>query len=134
MTDSVENDILSDNYSLFQRILYGGISHGVIVIPGGGNFMKVIITLIFPPLGEILNIIEKGIISSFPFITWDTLKLLFDSKNLNRIMYSLMLTSMFYIPGLVYTLAKLTTSKSTELGAYQCDPETGVCIDLAKPT
>ena len=49
--DVVENDIQSDNYSLFQRILYGGSSHGVVIIPT--HFFKILITLLFPPIGEI---------------------------------------------------------------------------------
>ena len=132
MTDYAENNIYSpgDEYTIFQRIMYGGIGYGVIVIPT--NFFKVIFTLIFPPIGEILNIIGDAILDEFPYITWDTLKLLFELKNLNRIIYSLILTSMFYVPGLVYTLAKLTASSSKTTGTYQCNPETGECVDLQK--
>ena len=130
MTDSVENDIYSpgEEYTLFQRMMYGGIGFGAIVIPV--NFFKIIFTIIFPPIGEIINIIEKEIFTQFPYITWNTLKLLFDAKNLNRIIYSLILTSMMYVPGLVYTLAKLTSSHTSTTGAYQCDPDTGVCTDI----
>ena len=51
-TDFVENDIINDKYTLFGRILYGGIGYGAIVVPT--NIFKVLFTIIFPPLGEII--------------------------------------------------------------------------------
>ena len=130
MTDYAENKIYNDNYALFDRILYGGIGYGTIVIPL--NFFKIIFTLIFPPIGEILSIIGDKLLNNFPYITWDTLKTLFDVNNLNRIIYSLILTSMFYIPGLIYTLSKITTNSPNVSGTLQCDPDTGQCYDLSK--
>ena len=130
MTDYAENKIYNDNYALFDRILYGGIGYGTIVIPL--NFFKIIFTLIFPPIGEILSIIGDELLNNFPYITWDTLKTLFDVNNLNRIIYSLILTSMFYIPGLIYTLSKITTNSPNVSGTLQCDPDTGQCYDLSK--
>jgi len=129
MTDVVENAILNDNYSLFQKVLYGGVSHGVLIIPT--HFFKLIFTLIFPPLGQIINILGDKLISTFPWITWDALKQLFEYKNLNYIIYSFVLTSMFYIPGLVYTLSKLTTNTPNVPGTLKCNPKTGVCIDTS---
>ena len=129
MTDSVENAILNNNYSLFQKVLYGGVSHGVLIIPT--HFFKLIITLIFPPLGQIINILSDKLISTFPWITWDALKQLFEYKNLNYIIYSFVLTSMFYIPGLVYTLSKLTTNTDNVPGTLKCNPKTGECIDTS---
>ena len=130
MTDYAENKIYNDNYALFDRILYGGIGYGTIIIPL--NFFKIIFTLIFPPIGEILSIIGDELLNNFPYITWDTLKTLFDINNLNRIIYSLILTSMFYIPGLIYTLSKITTNSPNVSGTLQCDPDTGQCSDLSK--
>ena len=49
MTDAVENDILNDRYTLFQKIMYGGVLHGVLVVPT--YWINLLITLIFPPLG-----------------------------------------------------------------------------------
>jgi hypothetical protein len=129
MTDFVENKIFSDKYDLFDRVLYGGIGHGVITIPT--HIFKVIFTIIFPPIGEILNIVEDYLLDQFPYITWDTLKMLLDFKNLNRIIYSFLLTSLFYVPGLVYTLAKLTIKSRGIRGSIVCDPDTGECIDMA---
>ena len=129
MTDVVENDILNNDYSLFQKVLYGGVSHGVLIIPT--HFFKLIFTLIFPPLGQIINILSDKLISTFPWITWDALKHLFEYENLNYIIYSFVLTSMFYIPGLIYTLSKLTTNTENVPGTLKCNPNTGVCIDTS---
>ena len=133
MTDSVENRIYADKYDLFDRALYGGIGHGVIVIPT--HIFKIIFTIIFPPIGEILNIIEDYVLGEFPYITWETLRMLFQIDNINRIIYSFLLTSLFYVPGLVYTLANLTM-QSRDIGTIVCDPVTGECIDMkdAPPT
>ena len=52
-------------------------------------------------------------------------------ENINKIIYTFVLTSMFYIPGLIYTLAQLTTRMPDESGTLACDPDTGECIDLS---
>lgn len=129
MTDSVENDILNGSYSLFQKILYGGVFHGVVVIPT--HWIKLLITLIFPPLGEIINSISEYMIDTFPWITFDALKQIFTFEVLNRIVYSFILTSMFYVPGLIYTLANITVNTPNVPGTLMCNNETGVCIDTA---
>ena len=126
MTDFAENKIFNDKYVLYDRILYGGIGYGTIIIPT--NFVRIIFTLIFPPIGEILSIINDELLDNFPYITWATLKKLFDINNLNRIIYSFLLTSMFYIPGLIYTLANITTGARSTL---RCDAETGNCVELS---
>ena len=126
--DVVENDIKSDNYTLFQKILYGGVSHGVIVIPT--HFFKILITLLFPPIGEIfsaLTSVPEFIADSFPWITWDAIMNLVKFETINRIVYSFILTSMFYIPGLIYVLANLVPNTSYTPGTLQCRADTGVC-------
>ena len=50
-------------------------------------------------------LISKFLFDEFPYITWNTLKQLF--KTLDRIVYSFILTSMFYVPGLIYTLGNI---------------------------
>jgi len=128
-TDVAETDIYSGEYKFLDRILYGGLCSGAIVIPT--NFIKIIFTIIFPPLGTILNIIENEILETFPWITWNTLKKLFDIENLNKIIYTLVLTSMFYVPGLVYALAHLTTSTEDSMrGMLECDSKTGECVEV----
>ena len=127
MTDVVENDILNNKYTLFQKMMYGGVFYGVIVIPT--HWITLLFTLIFPPIGEILNSITNYIVDTFPWITWDALKHLFEYEVLTRIIYSLLLTSMFYFPGLIYTLSKLTINNSKIQGTLQCNSD-GACIDL----
>jgi len=106
MTDFVENRILSDEYDLFDRALYGGMGHGVIVFPT--HVFKLLFTIIFPPIGQILDIVEDYLLNEFPYITWDTIKILLNFDNINKVIYSYLLTSLFYVPGLVLTLANLT--------------------------
>ena len=101
MTDYVENKIYSDKYSLFDKCMYGGLGHGIIIFPK--HLVKIIFSVIFPPIGVLINIVENSLLKSYPFITWDVIIKIF--TNLNRIIYSYILTSLFYIPGLVYTLS-----------------------------
>ena len=126
--DVVENDIQSDNYTLFQRILYGGVSHGVVVIPT--HFFKILITLLFPPIGEIFNAltsVPEYIADKFPWITWDAIMNLVKFDSINSIFYSFILNIMFYIPGLVYVLANLTPNTNYAPGTLQCSVDTGKC-------
>ena len=121
--DSVEEDIQKGEYNLVSKILYGGICSGVIIIPS--NFVKVILTLIFPPLGTLLEIIWGELINEFPYITWSTLKKIFNPHNFNNIVYTFVLTSLFYVPGLVYALA-LINKGGSNTGYIVYDPVTGV--------
>ena len=127
-TDFVENKIASNDYDLFDRSLYGGIGHGIVVIPT--NIFKILFTVIFPPLGEMLEIVSEFLLDEFPYITWDTIKELFKFENLNKIIYSFILTSLFYVPGLVFTLAHLTIKSRRDTGSMVCDQETGECVDM----
>lgn len=133
MTDFVENRIYSDTYDLFDKCLYGGIGHGVIVFPT--HIFKIIFTVIFPPIGALINTIEKLVLNTFPYITWEVIITLLNPENLNKIIYSYILTSLFYIPGLIYTLSHHNLSSSNGksqrgiTGSIVCDPITGKCID-----
>ena len=135
MTDVVENKIYSDTYDLFDRCLYGGLGHGIIVFPT--NIFKIIFTVIFPPIGALINTIEHLVLDKFPFITWDVIITIL--TNLNKIIYSYILTSLFYIPGLVYTLSHhsigSTNGKTPSgiRGSIICDPKTGKCVDSSPP-
>lgn len=102
--DGLEQQIINGKYTIAQKVLYGGIMYGGFALPV--NFIKVICTTIFPPLGELLNIISDFIVSDFPYFTWDAMVAIF--QNLHRIIYCFILTSMFYIPGLIYTLSNIT--------------------------
>ena len=123
--DSVEVDIHRGDYSLYQRILYGGVSSGALVLPT--HIFKILFTLIFPPLGEIMNCVSDYLVDNFPYITWDAIKQIFDYENLTRIIYAYVLTSMFYLPGLIYVLAKIPTATPNVNGTLKCNPNTGEC-------
>ena len=128
MTDFVENRIYGDKYDIFDRALYGGIGHGIMIIPT--HMFKVIWSIIYPPIGHIIDIVEDYVLNEFPYITWDTIYQLLRFDNINKIVYSYVLTSLFYVPGLVYTLANLTIKPTGEKGSVVCDPDTGECIDM----
>ena len=117
--DSAEQDIINGQYNLVSRILYGGLCSGAVVIPS--NFIKVILTIIFPPLGTLLNIIGEELLNGFPYITWNVLIKIFDPDNFNKIIYTFALTSLFYVPGLVYTLSQLTIDPKN-VGYMAYDP------------
>ena len=102
--DDREARIDASEWTLFDKLMYGGLGYGSFCLPT--NFFKIVFSVIFPPLGEILNIIEDAIIDEFPYVTWGTIKRLFN--NLDTIIYSFILTSMFYVPGLIYTLGNIT--------------------------
>jgi len=97
------------NWQLFDKIIYGGLGWGVFCLPT--DFFKVIVAIIFPPLGEVINIVEDTVADSFPWITWESLQKLFTYKSLNTIVYSFLLTTLFYIPGLVYTLTNIVNKE-----------------------
>ena len=124
MTDFVENKIFADKYDLFDRALYGGLGHGVFVFPT--YMFKVIFSIIFPPIGHIINIDEDFVLDQFPYITWDTLLELLKFENINTIIYSYLLTSLFYVPGLVFTLSNLTLVPSLRGGIVECNTD-GQC-------
>jgi hypothetical protein len=135
MTDYVENKIYSDTYTLFDRCMYGGLGHGVMIFPT--HIFKILFTVLFPPIGALINTIEEFVLKSYPFITWDVIITLF--KNLNIIIYSYILTSLFYIPGLIYTLSHHSIGSNNGKtasgikGYIICDQVTGNCIDSPTP-
>jgi len=102
MAQKAANEINADQWTLFDKIMYGGLGYGAFCLPS--DFFKVIIAIIFPPLGHIINVVEDTVSDTFPYFTWETLYKLFSNEAIKQIVYSLILTTLFYIPGLVYTL------------------------------
>jgi len=101
----MSTDLNASSWTLFDKIMYGGLGYGAFCLPS--DFFKVIIAILFPPLGEIINIVEDTVSDTFPYITWDSIKELCTYKTLNVIVYSFILTSLLYIPGLIYTLTNI---------------------------
>ena len=102
-----------NKWSLFDKVMYGGLGYGAFCLPS--NFFKIIIAIIFPPLGEIVNIIGDTVDYEFPYINWNVIKQLVIYENLNSIVYSFLFTTLFYIPGLVYTLRNIADADNKAL-------------------
>lgn len=96
MKDNLEEKIDNDNYTLYDKFIYGGLSYGIICFPS--NIFKLIWTIIFPPLAFIFDFLK----SEFPYIDFDKFIM-----NIDKIIYSFILTSFFYIPGLIYGLSHI---------------------------
>ena len=99
--DRLEIKIDNMEWTLYDRFMYGGLGYGYFCFPS--NLIKIICTVIFPPLGTILKHLK--IETVFPYITYETLSNLL--RNINDIIYCFILTAMFYIPGLIYGLSGL---------------------------
>lgn len=99
--DRLEIKIDNMEWTLYDRFMYGGLGYGYFCFPT--NLIKIICTVLFPPLGTILK--HMKISDTFPYITYETLSHLLN--NLNDIIYTFILTAMFYIPGLIYGLSGL---------------------------
>ena len=105
----------ANDWTLADKITYGGLGYGAFTLPS--NFFLIILTCIFPPLGQIINILGTTIISIPPFLTWDSLKVILSpstdkniSSNFTKIIYSFLLTCLFYVPGLCYVLGNIAES------------------------
>lgn len=96
------NEINVNKWTLFDKLMYGGLGYGAFCFPT--DFFKVIIAILFPPLGEVLNILDDTITADFPYVSWECIKKLCEYENMKRLVYSFVLTALFYVPGLVYTL------------------------------
>jgi len=100
------NSVNLAQWTLFDKVMYGGLGYGAFCLPT--NFFKIIIAVIFPPLGEIVNIVSNYISPDIPYLNWTVFFNLIKIENLNKIIYSFVLTTLFYIPGLVYTLSNIS--------------------------
>ena len=105
--------INADDWTLFDKITYGGLGYGAFSLPS--NFFIIIVTCIFPPLGQIVNILGDTIVSYPPFFTIDALRNMVLPDNITKIIYSILLTTLFYIPGLVYVLGNIMDSENFAL-------------------
>ena len=95
-------------WTLFDKVAFGGLGYGSFCLPT--NFFIIIITCLFPPMGQMLNIIGDSITPNPPFFTWNVIKLLFTPDSISSIIYSFILTSFFYIPGLVFVLSNIANA------------------------
>jgi uncharacterized membrane protein YqaE (UPF0057 family) len=105
--NKLEQKIDSMDWTLFDRLLYGGLGHGYFCLPT--NLIRIIATVLFPPIATILKHLKLS--TEFPYITMESLVYLL--QNIDDILYSFVLTALFYIPGLIYGLSNI---KCAELG------------------
>lgn len=96
--DELYEQIDNDNWSFYDKIVYGGLGYGNICLPS--HLFDIIVTVIFPPFGLILSKLDFK--NTFPYIHWGT----FDTvmENISSIVKCFLLTMCFYVPGLVYAL------------------------------
>jgi uncharacterized membrane protein YqaE (UPF0057 family) len=106
MKDELEEKIDNMEWTLFDRFLYGGLGHGYLCFPT--NLVRILFTVIFPPLGTILRYLKISPV--FPYITMETLMNLL--RNIDDIIYAFVLTALFYIPGLIYGLSSLKCAET----------------------
>ena len=99
--DELEQRIDDNEYTLFDKFLYGGFGYGYFCLPT--NIFRVILTVIFPPLGVILKYLDD----EFPYVNLKKLV-----GGINEIMYVIVLTMLFYIPGLIYALSSINCSNA----------------------
>lgn len=118
----MSNNIKPEQWTLFDKVMFGGMGYSAFCLPT--DFFKVIVAIIFPPLGEVINIVEDTVIDSFPWITWDSLKALFTNNSIKIIVYSFLLTTLFYVPGLVYTLTNIV-NKERKIN-YEVAPQSSI--------
>jgi uncharacterized membrane protein YqaE (UPF0057 family) len=104
--NDLEVKIDEDNFTLWDRFLYGGLGYSMIVLPT--NLFRIVATVLFPPLGVVM----QYIVNDFPYIDFENLIL-----NLDDVIYVLILTTFFYIPGLIYSLSLI----KCDYGAAQTD-------------
>lgn len=99
----IEDRIDNGEYSLIDKILYGGLFNGFMILPT--NIIKIIYTMVFPPLGIIID----SLIDEFPFI--DLNRMIFD---MDKIVYSIILTCFFYFPGLIFSLSHINNDEESQ--------------------
>ena len=104
--EKIKSKIINQEYSLFDKIMYGGIGYGYFCMPT--NIFKIIATVLFPPIGIIIENVGK-LSDEFPYIRLDNLKNII--SKVNELIYSFVLTMLFYVPGLIYTLNKFKSNK-----------------------
>jgi uncharacterized membrane protein YqaE (UPF0057 family) len=103
-----EQSILSMDWTLFDRLMYGGLGHGYFCLPT--NLIRIIATVLFPPIATILKYLKLS--TEFPYITMESLVYLL--QNIDDILYSIILTMLFYIPGLIYGLSNIKCEETGE--------------------
>ena len=124
MSDREINErIENGEFTLYDKFLYGGIGYGYICM--AKNAMRVVLSVLFPPLGIILHHLQLK--DTFPYITKDGLANLV--ANLHDVMFSVFLTFLFWVPGVIYSLRQIKALGSEEVAAEEFASEYGIHPD-----
>ena len=94
-----DTDLRPQDWTLFDKIMYGGFGYSQFCLPD--NILIISLTIIYPPLGLISWLVKDTFTRTFPYITSSTFIKLF--RNLEIIFYSIIYTMFLYIPGIIYT-------------------------------
>lgn len=111
--DNLEKKIDEDDYTLFDKIMYGGLGYGYFCLPS--NLLRIVFTVIFPPLGVAMKFVTQ----KFPYV--DFKKLLME---IDELIYVVILTMFFYIPGLIYALSVINCEEEIPETAKDSDTKT----------
>ena len=98
----LRSKISDGNYTLFDKIMYGGLGYGYFCLPA--NLFKIIIAVLFPPFGIIIHNLGD-VKTEFPYVGISNLISI--SEHGIEFGISLILTTLFYVPGLIYTFGKM---------------------------
>jgi uncharacterized membrane protein YqaE (UPF0057 family) len=98
----LRSKISDGNYTLFDKIMYGGLGYGYFCLPA--NLFKIIIAVLFPPFGIIIHNLGD-VKTEFPYVGISNLISI--SDHILEFIISLLLTGLFYVPGLIYTFGKM---------------------------
>ena len=104
-----DDTVTPDQWTLYDKILYGGFVYSSFCMPD--NVLTIVLTIIFPPLGLISALISKHIDNKMPWLNIDTIAVIY--KNFSKIVYSFILTSLFYLPGLIYVMNYINRPKNS---------------------
>lgn len=108
--EQISNKIETEKFTLFYKIMYGGLGYGSFCMPT--TIFKILFTIIFPPLGILINNLNPDnktpLLKSFPYLTTDHFINIF--KKIDKFIIAFILTMLFYIPGLVYVMTEFKTA------------------------
>ena len=107
--EKLKEKIRDGNYTLFDKIIYGGFGYGYFCVPS--DVFKWIFTGIFPPLGILIHYFGK-LSKSFPYITSQNIKNII--SHFDEFIIAFLGTMLFYIPGLLYVINIFNKSLSSD--------------------
>jgi uncharacterized membrane protein YqaE (UPF0057 family) len=106
--EDLDSKIENGEFTLYDKLLYGGIGYGYICLPR--NIIRVILSVLFPPFGIVLHHLELK--DEFPYITFTGLINLVN--NIGDVIWSVFLTFLFWVPGVIYSFQKLKVLGATD--------------------